>query len=353
MSHPLEDTIGPTIGRITAWQHVERTNFALKHIPDETWPTIGILNGKYEGFRGVIVGGGPSIDWELIKQEADARDRGEPVRIFAPNRSHDACIAHGIIPDYGVLMDPSEHVVDYITPRDDVVYLIATGVHWKVLKKFLGSRAMFWTPLYDVDAADMKAVVEANPGRPITFISGGSTVGLRLINILMGWGMSPHLHGFDSAYAPGSKKLYAYDKPEQTTEFCDSTIVSKTTQRQLRFTSNQHMARQAMAFEGFMHRLPETTVNGKSAPQEVVVHGDGPIAWMAWLDGGELLRHANPDAMAAKYGTTQYWDYQGNCMSFDPFVDLKAPDPEYNITFPFSCLTSIPVSYADPIGISP
>jgi hypothetical protein len=163
-------------------------------------------------------------------------------------------------------------------------------------------------------------VANAHPDRPMTFISGGSTVGLRLANILMGWGMSPHLTGFDSAYSPHSKTLYAYDKPEQTTEFCDATIVSQKTGRQLRFTANQHMVRQAMAFEGLMRRLPETTVDGKPGAQEVVVHGDGPIPWMAWLDGGDLMRHANPEAMQAKYGDAEYWDYQNDCASDEPFA---------------------------------
>lgn len=316
MSHPLEDVIGPTKGRISAWQHVERTKFAFSQIPDELWPTVGILNGHFDGFRGVIVGGGPSVDWDLIKQEADARDNGEKVRIFAPNRSYDACVSRGIVPDYGVLMDPAEHVANYITqPQPDSVFLIGTGVHWQVLRNMLraSARCMFWTPLYDVDAADAQAIHQAYPDRPITFISGGSTVGMRLTNILIGWGMDPHLHGFDSAYLPKSKTLYAYDKPETTTEFCDATIVSKSTGQQLRFTANQHMVRQAMAFEGLMRRIPETTVDGRHAPKPITVYGDGAIPWMAWLDGGDQIKHANPEKMAAKYGDHPAWDYQNDC----------------------------------------
>lgn len=344
MTHPLEDVIGPTKGRIDAWQHVERTKFAFSQIPDDVWPSVGIMNGHFDGYRAVIVGGGPSLDWAMIRNEATSRDAGNNVRIFAPNRSHDELVSRGIIPDYGVLMDPAEHVADYITPRDDVVYLIGTGVHWKVLKKFLAAnaRCMFWTPLYDVDAADAQAIHEAFPKRCITFISGGSTVGLRLANIVIGWGMSPHLHGFDSAYLPNSKTLYAYDKPQATTEFCDATIEAKTTGRQLRFTANQHMVRQAMAFEGWMSRLPDITVDGKGATKEVVVYGDGAIPWMAWQDGGELMRHADPKAMEKKYGATKYWDYQRDCSAGGPFASaeprrkptLAEQWPEYMSTSP-------------------
>jgi hypothetical protein len=339
--NPLESVIGPTKGRIDAWTHVERTKFAFSQIGDDVWPTVGYLNGKFEGFRGVIVGGGPSLDWDLIRKEADARDAGEPVRIFCPNRSHDECVSRGIIPDYGVLMDPAEHVAEYITPRDDVVYLIGTGVHWKVLQNMLAmnARCMFWTPLYDVDGADAVAISDAYPNRPITFISGGSTVGLRLINILLGWGMSPHLHGFDSAYSPNSKTLYAYDKPQATTEFCDATIVSDKTQRQLRFTANQHMARQAMAFGGFMKRLPDTTVEGRPYAREVTVYGDGPIPWMAWLDGGDLIKHADPQNMAAKYGDAKYWDYQNDCASDEPFAQQDYVFPPMLPYTPGSCST--------------
>lgn len=333
---PLERVIGPTKGRIDAWTHVERTKFAFSQISDDVWPTVGYMNGAFGGFRGVIVGGGPSLDWGLIRKEADARDAGALVRIFCPNRSHDECIARGIIPDYGVLMDPADHVAEYITPREDVVYLIGTGVHWSVLKNMLAAnaRCMFWTPLYDVDAADAVAIADAFPDRPITFISGGSTVGLRLINILLGWGMEPHLHGFDSAYLPKSKTLYAYDKPQATTEFCDATVVSESTGRQLRFTANQHMARQAMAFGGFMKRLPDTTVEGKPYARQVTVYGDGPIPWMAWQDGGDLIKHATPEKMAAKYGDATYWDYQNDCASEEGFTAPAyrfAPLTEYTV----------------------
>lgn len=315
MMRPLEEMIGPTRGRINAWQHVERTKFALTQIPEEMWPTVGHLNGRFEGFRGVIVGGGPSLDWDLIRKEAEARDNGEKVRIFAPNRSYDACLAQGITPDYGVLMDPAEHVANYIAePQKDSVFLIGTGVHWKVLKQMVEAEAkcMLWTPLYDVDGADALAIHKAFPKRPITFISGGSTVGMRLTNILIGWGMEPHLHGFDSAYLPGTDQLYAYDKPETVNITCEATIESKKTGRQLRFVGNEHMVRQAMAFEGLMNRLPDSTVDGKPAPTAITVYGDGAIPWMAWLDGGDLMKHANLEAMQAKYGDHEAWDYQKN-----------------------------------------
>lgn len=343
MTHPLEDTIGPTVGRIDAATHVERTKFAFSQIPDDVWPSVGILNGKFEGYRAVIVGGGPSLDWELIRKEADARDAGENVRIFAPNRSHDELIAHGITPDYGVVMDPALHVADYITPRDGVVYLVGSGVHWKVLHKFLAAnaRCMFWTPLYDVDAADAQAIHEAFPDRCITFVSGGSTVGLRLINIVMGWGMEPHLHGFDSAYLPNSKTLYAYDKPQQTREFCDATMVSRTTGRQFRFTANQHMVRQAMAFDSLLHRLPLTTVDGRHAPKKITVYGDGAIPWMAWLDGGDLAVHADPERMFSKYRTEENWDYQNDKACSKPFCDPLAVATNKSLTSSIGYDTSL------------
>lgn len=305
----LEDAIGPTNGRIHVMQHINRSKFALEHIPETAWPCAGKLTGRFKG-RGVIVGGGPSLNWDLIKAEAEARDRGEDVVIFAPNRSHDEAVSRGIIPDFGCLLDPAEHIVEYVTPRDDVMYLISTTVHWKVLSQFLKAeaRCFFFVPVNEEDGADVDAILPFQPERPKMFVSGGCTVGLRLANIVSAYGLEPHLHGFDSCYAPGSKELYAYDKPWTCHEVCGSTVVAEDGS-QFKFLSTNQMAKQAFAFRNYVRQLPAVKVNDVHCPKVVTVHGDGLIPWMAWKDSGTYLRHADPGAMELKYGKHKAWDY--------------------------------------------
>jgi hypothetical protein len=302
-ARPLEDVMS----------HIQRTKFTLEQIPESAWPCAGLFTQRFKG-RAVVIGGGPSLNWDLIKAEAEARDRGEDVRIFAPNRSHDEAVSRGIIPDFGVLVDPSEHVVDYITPRDDVMYLIGTAVHWKVLKKFLQAeaRCFHWTPVNEHDGADAELLSAFQPERPKMFVSGGCTVTLRLANILISFGFEPHLHGVDSCYAPGSRELYAYPKPWAVHDVCGGYLVSDHDGTQLKFTSTNQMAKQAFAFKGFVKNLPAVTVNGQNVPKMVTVHGDGLIPWMAWKDAGTYLRHADPKAMELKYGKHACWDYDAD-----------------------------------------
>ncbi len=317
----LREAIGKSSGRITLDQQLKRIGVLFKSIPDHIWPSTGELMSDLDGKSAAIVGGGPSLEATFPSLQAFKKSGGI---VFAPNKSHDWLIngkrstdrknrwvRKPLIPNYGVLVDPSPHIETYMTPHQDVSYLLGAILDYHCYLKFLraNSKVYTWIPTYNEDASDIMMCAEKWPKRPMQFISGGSTVGLRTIGLAVSMGVEDiHLYGFDSAYAPKTKDLYAYKKPFITTEYSNPTIVAED-DSQLRFESNHHMAKQAMEFNDFCDRLDYMIINGKPRNVTVTVHGDGPIPWMAWKNPSENIRHADPDAMSAKYGEHKYFDY--------------------------------------------
>lgn len=319
----LRAAIGPSKGRVTLEQHMQRLAFTLNHIPAELWPSTADLRDKFIGRTAAIVGGGPS----LAETYSDLRCQvsNENAVVFALNKSHDWLIngqrrgrkhwdRMPMVPDFGVLADPSPHVANYMTPHPKVTYLLATELDYRAQIRFLqaNSRAYLWIPTYEGDASDVRAAGEMFPNRDMHFISGGSTVGLRTINLAVAMGFSTiDLYGFDSCYAPKTSSLYAYDKEYVTTDLADSVAVSKRTGDRFRFRSNHHMAKQAIEFELISHHMNNLIVDGDIRGVKIRVHGDGLIPWMAWKDGGtdSPICHATPHRMKAKYGEHSFWNY--------------------------------------------
>lgn len=333
----LRAAIGPSKGRITLEQQMARMKFVFDHVPESMWPSTGILNDKYAGKRAAIVGGGSSLI-DTIPELRTQSDRGDV--IVAPNRSHDWLIngellrpkkwkRRPIIPTFGIMTDPAPHVFNYMTPHPKVQYLLSAILDWRVIIKFMKAPVgcYLWVPTYEGDAEDIQYAAEMFPNRGIQFISGGSTVGLRAIGLLVSMGCPViDLYGFDSCYAPGTKDLYAYHKEFVTTEESHPVLVSKATGHQFQCHSNYHMAKQAEEFAMFVHRLDNLIINGRMRNAKIRVHGDGAIPWMVWKDGGpdKVIEHATPERMKAKYGKAKYWDYANNRASDKPFIKVLA-----------------------------
>lgn len=307
----LDEAIGPSEGRIGMLRHLKRVKFCMDNIPESVWPSFAAIQDKFYGGTGIVAGGGPSLEhtWpEIARVRAEL---GNKARIFAPNKSHDFLLSKGITPDFGVLMDPSEHVASYITPHPNVIYLLGTTLHWSVYKRFLdaGSKVFLFTPIHDPELSDITIIPAMYPDRNHAFIPGGSAVGLRTLEICISMGMNIEAHGFDSCYAPLTKKLYAYDKPHITTDLADAIAVSKRNKHEFRFRANHHMAKQMIAFQGFIDMWPHKTINGQAYTGTMTMHGDGVIPWMVWNDGCERMEHAMPERMAEKYGGHRFYDY--------------------------------------------
>jgi hypothetical protein len=323
----LRDAIGPSKGRITQDDHLDRIEWVLKHIPQEIWPSTFQFANLYEGQRGIIVGGGPSLADTFSEVRYLAATRRDAIKIFAPNRSHDWMIEGErsgkkkwarmpLIPDFGVMLDPSPYVVDYQKPHPDVHYLLGVTLDPSVFIKFMRAEAnaSIWIPTYDGSEIAFHVKQHEIDGLDRHFVSGGSTVGLRTINLAASMGLSEiDLHGFDSCYLPHGKTLYAYDKPQTVHQLADYVVQSCFGKRDmLRVRSNNMMAKQTLEFADMIQRLPELVINGEIKPLKLRVYGDGVIPWLAWKASQEMpdfIVHGQPEKMEAKYGDCKFWDY--------------------------------------------
>lgn len=337
----LRDAIGPSKGRMSQDEHMRRLDYILRNVPQSMFPSTCVLRDQFIGQRGIIVGGGPSLRDTYSDVRWHAATNRDGVKIAAVNKSHDWMIqgersGNGwaripLIPDYGVMLDPAPFVLDYQTPHKDVTYLLATTLDSRVFAKFLKAhaQAMVWIPIFDGSEIDVHAERYKADHIDRHFISGGSTVGLRTINLLAAFGLNPiDLHGFDSCYAPRSKTLYAYDKPLIVNALTDYVIRSNFGARhRMRVQSNAMMAKQVMEFADMIERLPSLVVDGKMRPLKLRVHGDGAIPWIAWKASAEMpdvIEHASPDKMAAKYGDCAFWDYVEDCPASGELLEKAA-----------------------------
>ena len=325
-SRTLRDAIGPSKGRMTQDEHMRRLDYILRNVPQSMFPSTLVLRDQYLGQRGIIIGGGPSLADTYADVRYQAATNRDGIKIAAVNKSHDWMINGErdgkkwkripLIPDFGVMLDPAPYVIDYQTPHDDVTYLLATTLDSRVFAKFLRAHAngMVWIPIFDGSEIEVHAERYLTDFIDRHFVSGGSTVGLRTVNLLAAFGLDPiDLHGFDSCYAPNSKTLYAYDKPLIVNHIADYVIRSKFGRGdRLRVKSNNMMAKQVMEFADMIERLRSLVIDGRMRALKLRVHGDGAIPWLAWKASEvmpDVIEHATPAKMQAKYGECEFWDY--------------------------------------------
>lgn len=126
-------------------------------------------------------------------------------RIAALNGSHDYLIGKGVIPFWCAFVDPQEVVAHLFTPRDDVLYFVASMCHPAVFDRLKGHHVVLWHASWP-DGLE-KSVLE---GREWLAVGGGSTIGLRWIALGYALGYRKfHLHGMDGSY---TDKAHAGDE---------------------------------------------------------------------------------------------------------------------------------------------
>ena len=154
-----------------------------------------------------IVGGGPSLEYNL-----DELRRYK--YIMACGSVHDYLIRNGIYPNWCVIADPDEIMVDYLQERDcDVQYLIASQCHAKVFDHLKNYRTYLWH-------AGGSPEEDACVNFPTTdyIIGGGCTVGTRAIVIAINFGFTNHvLFGFDSCIIGDKHHSYDFVNPSKET----------------------------------------------------------------------------------------------------------------------------------------
>ncbi len=277
-------------------------------------PNVVRYHNKYRGHKLIICGGGASLQ-DTLGRVRSAQRMSKKVCIAAVNKTHDWLIERGIVPDFGILVDPRPHVINYQTPHPKTLYLLGSTLDPLVVEKFqeAGAEYAMWLP--QTNKGDKEFMLErfpASKGYSHAFVTGASTVGLRTISLMTILGFEDfELHGFDSCFSTAKtiqdvQQLYAYAKPESTHERRDININDPMDGTGFRCVSNDNMTNQASEFYDILKKAENFIMDGKRYRQTIRVAGDGAIPWLAYKVG----KHMDMPAMEKKYGKYQLFDYR-------------------------------------------
>lgn len=231
----------------------------------------------------IIVGGGPSLT-ETVERIRAKKAAG--AKILAINVSHDWLIERGIVPDYAMMGDAREWV-DYITPRDDVKYILFSQVPEKTLERFIPFAANTFIAHTDpvmlpIGCSGADLMRTAYPGRVFSIFSFGVTVGITSITAceMMGF-ESSECHGFDSSMRDDGT-YHAYKKPVEIGDKYDICLTNSAGGEQRRFLVNGALETQLRELQTMMSWVESgelKSVNG-TWKMKVRVAGDGAFPWM-------------------------------------------------------------------------
>jgi hypothetical protein len=149
-----------------------------------------------------IAGGGPSL--------SDTKDQLDGY-ICAVNNSLGYLLDNGIKANACVYVDPFEGIADFVIPRKDIHYYVASIVHPSVFEKLKGCHVIIWHPS---GPPGMEEFLKEEADDWL-LIGGGSTVGLRSINLGYICGFrSFNIHGLDSSIKDGGNHAYSCNSQE-------------------------------------------------------------------------------------------------------------------------------------------
>jgi len=228
------------------------------------------------GGKIVLVGSGPSVQGQL---DSILEMKKNGYLIVALKGAHDFLLQNGIKPDWCVMLDPQEKIVNCVQLKEaSITYLIASQCHPKVFEHLSENYVVLWHALSGIGEQE---ILEGK-----VLLGGGTTTGMRTMNMVYSLGYRHvHLYGFDSCLTEKDGVSYkrvnihsenGMDKPVNSID----VWVGKR-----RFWCNPAMAAQANEFQQAMSVLKGMKVN---------IHGDGLIREMwqhhigkggdAWFD---------------------------------------------------------------------
>ena len=202
--------------------------------------------------RAIMCSGGPSLVGRLDEI------RSMKGRVICVKHAHDTLIDQGIIPWGCILLDPRDHVQDFIeTPHPEVNYFVASMVHATTIDRLIERNAKVWIYHALVGAGEQELIKQG------FFIGGGSTAATRGMSVMHAVGFRRFAcFGYDSCY---------YKKPDMDEKMDDGQPRFYTVEVQGRkFWSDGELVAQAQDFERLL-RSPE------GASYEIEVRGDGMI----------------------------------------------------------------------------
>ncbi len=272
----------------------------------QPWPSLRAIEHKYLNETLIIVGGGPSVrdpeTLSLIRRLHRKRDH----KIIAPNRSHDFLVSHGIIPDFGVVIDWGSHVADYIKRwQRDTKYIIGHQAAPETYRAWRNAGITPYMVFVEANCGEYDVLRFQYPERRDWICVGGkNTIGMRCLEIggIMGFRQF-ELVGFDSCYRDG--KLYGYSKSYIEEESAKNfTLALPDGSKPRTFRANASMRKQCGGFMLEMQEMDRMVTQKKMPAMHVRVHGDGAVPYAAAImaaSGFRCVSHAEGDRLLREW----------------------------------------------------
>lgn len=211
-----------------------------------------------------IVGSAPSVEWSWRYARGD---------IIACNAAHDLLVRNKVTPKYAMLWDPVAVVEEFVTPHDDVTYLVASRCHRGVFKRLEKHKVVVWHA--DGDPNILSLLEQYRKMEPI--VMGGSTAVMRSCFLAVAMGYHDlHLFGVDSSSDGGTH----FKKSVVTEEYMDINCLGRW------FRTTSWLAVQA---EDFKKIVPYLRLLGV----KFTIYGDGLIPHIAKAMGLTVIERAS------------------------------------------------------------
>ena len=177
--------------------------------------------------------------------------------IAAVNGSLDFLMERDVKPWACGVLDPGDHMADIVSPHNGIFYFVASVCHPSVFDRLAGCDVILWHPSGLFGA---EGIVAAHDGPEALLIGGGSTMGLRWVNLayVMGY-RNFDLHGLDSSFRGNSTHAYPDRRDGAQTITVDG------------FETSQNFMAQVADFFGMIDRFNQADVD----PTTMDVRGDG------------------------------------------------------------------------------
>ena len=184
-------------------------------------PDIDELIGTLNGRASIIIGGGPSVEFHVEHLE---RLYANGAVLFTIERMLPWCLAHGLAPDYVVIMDASDDVIEALHTLSPISqYLVATQCQPAVFDKLRGlDVSIFNTPQRGVKMADLW---HKHNRQRVTQVNAGGSVTLCAMSLAMTLGSRQlHVFGFDCHVTDGAYATGIAGVGEQPSTFSVSAV---------------------------------------------------------------------------------------------------------------------------------
>jgi SAM-dependent methyltransferase len=240
----------------------------LRKYVESGMPQITGLIQKHPGSDAVIVCGGPSIE-KYPKKIKKLQKRG--AKVYAIERMYGWCLDHNIVPDYIIVLDASDDVIqsfDRIHP--DTTHIIASQCRADLIDKLKDYKSYYFLIL---QKGINYAEIFKDKNEPLTMINSASSVSLCSMSIAMTLGAKRfHIFGFDCHVTKGNyaNGITGVGDIKDTYEIEIDNRVFKTTTTYFAF------------LQQFFELMEIGKANG--LVENIKIYGDSMVKWASKKD---------------------------------------------------------------------